>query len=195
MSWYSIPRIGPLGGELDLQCKVIDIQVDEGNVEVEGRNLSGAMLKSYIRTNCPTITLTVAMLPDAILAILRGFQSALAPLNFIYNSSLAIKYLAATSSSTSSITIPPTSASGVTITGVFLQSDVYQSGTNYYSGGSTFNATTGVITLASVLPGANTDVWVNYTFSGLTCWAKIQMKPHLGQYVGYWQGTITLTGS
>lgn len=196
MSWYSIPRLGPAGGEIDLNCKVIDIEMPQNNVEMEQRNLLGANMKAYLRQNVPTATLTLALVPDALMSILRGFSAALKTLNFIHNSTLAVKYLMATSATTLSVVIPPSSASGVTITGVFLQSDTTQTGTNYFSGGGSFNATTGTITLGSALPGANTDVWVNYTFTGLSCWARItSAKPHRGQYVGYWQVTLELTGA
>ncbi len=195
MSWFPIFRLGPAGGEIDFVCQVIDVQVNEDNVEVAERNLSGAMLRAYLRANVPDLTLTLARLQDSDLAILRGLQSSLSALNFIYNKTLAVKYLMATSASTTSVVIPLTSASGVTITGVFLRSDAAQSGANYYSGGSTFDASTGTITLASALPDANTDVWVNYTFSGLSCWAKVQAKPHQGAYSGLWQATLTLTGA
>ncbi len=196
MSWYSVPRLGASGGEVDLLCKALDVDIADGNVELEQRNLSGGMLKSYLRANVPVVTLTLAMVTDSLMSILRGFQSALSSLNFIHNSTLAVKYLMATSATTTSIVIPPTSASGITITGVFLQSDTGQTGTNYYSGGSSFDASTGTITLASGLPDANTAVWVNYTFTGLSCWVKItSAKPHRGLYSGYWQVVLTLTGA
>lgn len=196
MSWFPIFRLGPSGGEIDFVCQVSDIQVTEDNVETEMRNLAGANLKSYLRANVPSITLTVARLPDAAAAIIRGFQSALSALNFVFNSSLAVKYLMGTSATATTIVIPPTSATGIVITGVFLQSDTAQTGTEYYTGaGSGFDASTGTITLHTALPGANTDVWVNYTFTGLSCWVKAQLKPHQGVYSGYWQGTLTLTGA
>lgn len=195
MSWHPIFRLGPAGGERDFVCQVLDVNVPENNIEVEQRNLAGANMKAYLRVNVPDVTLSVARLSDALLAILRGFQSSLAPLNFLYNSSLAVKYLMATSASTTSIVIPLTSATGITITGVFLQSDYAQTGTNYFSGGSTFDAATGTLTLATPLPGTNTDVWVNYTFSGLSCWVKVVVKPHAGAYKNFWQATITLTGA
>lgn len=195
MSWYSIPRLGPSGGEVDLNCRVMDVNVQEGNIQLEQRNLAGGMVRSYLRQNVPMVTLMLAMIPDSLMAILRGFQASMSPLNFIFNKTLTMRYLMATSASTTSIVIPLTSATGITITGVFLQSDTAQSGTNYFSGGSTFSATTGTITLATPLPGANTDVWVNYTFTGLSCWVKVNIRPHQGQYASYWQGNLELTGA
>lgn len=195
MAWNSNFKLGLLGGELDFPCQVMDIDPQEDNVELSQRNLSGAALKGYLRQNVPTVTITFAMLSDALLSILRGFQASNAALNFIYNTSMALKYLMATSATTTSVVIPLTSATGVVITGVFLQSDSAQSGTNYYSGGSSFVAATGTITLASALPGANTAVWVNYTYTGISCWAKVSPKPHQGVYKNYWQGTLTLTGA
>lgn len=194
MSWYPIFRLGPAGGEIDFPCRVSEVQIEENNVEVIQRNLSGAMLKSYLRQNVPTLTLQLALIPDSLAFVMRGFQSSLKVLNFLYNRTLAVKYLMATSASTLSVVIPPTSATGMTITGVFLQTDYYQTGTNYFTGGS-FASSTGTITLGSALPGANTDVWVNYTFTGLSCWIKVNLRPHHGAYSGYWEGTLTLTGA
>lgn len=195
MSWHPIFRLGPSGGERDFVCQVLDVNITENNVEVEQRNLAGANLKAYLRQNVPDVSLTLARVSDSLMSILRGFQSSLAPLNFLYNSSMAVKYMMGTSASTTSIVIPPTSATGIVITGVFLQSDYAQSGTNYYSGGSTFDSTTGTLTLATPLPGANTDVWINYTFTGLSCWAKVVARPHQGAYKNFWQVTLTLTGA
>lgn len=195
MSWYNFFKLGLVGGELTFDCQVTDIDVLEGNIQVEQRNLAGALYRSYLRHNVPTVTLSLMRVSDELMSILRGFQASLAPLNFIFNSSLVMKYLAATSATVNSIVIPPTSATGVVITGVFLQSDPTQSGTNYFSGGSTYDAATGTITLASALPGANTDVFVNYSFTGISAWAKVTAKPHKGVSANYWQGTLTLTGA
>lgn len=197
MSWFNVPRLGPSGGEVSLNCQVIDVDEVPGNIELEQRNLSGANMKSYLRQNVPTITLTLARVPDSLMMVLRGFQSALTTLNFLHNSTLAVKYLMATSTTTTTVVIPPTSASGIVITGVYLRSDTGQTGTEYYTGsGSGFDATTGTITLHTALAGANTDVWVNYTYTGLSCWAKIaSAKPHRGAYAGYWQVVLQLMGS
>lgn len=194
MPWNNSFKLGLPGAELDFPCQVLNIDVAEGNIEVMQRTLAGRAKKSYLRTNVPTLTLQLARLTDSLLSVLRGLQQATSPLNFIYNNTLAIKYQTAVSQSTTSVVIPLNSASGVTITGVFLQTDVAQSGTNYYSGGSTYDPTTGTLTLATPLPGANTAVWVNYTFSGINCWAQVRALPHQGLYKDYWQATLTLTG-
>ncbi len=195
MSWANYFKLGLLGYEIDIPVQVTDISVEEGNIQLEERNLSGGLMRSYIRQNVPMVTLSLGMITDSLMSVLRGLQASLAPLNFIFNSSLVLKYLPATSASTTSIVIPPTSATGVVITGVFLQTDYLQTGTNYYSGGSTYDSTTGTITLASTLPGANTDVFVNYSFTGISAWAKVSVKPHRGVSSNYWQGTLTLTGA
>lgn len=194
MSWYPIFRLGPLGSELDFPCRIVEVNVEENNVELSQRNLSGALLKSYLRQNVPMITLQLALIPDSLVKILRGFQSSLSPLNFILNSSLAVKYLPATSQDQSTIVIPFTSASGIIITGVFNRADVTQMLTNFFPGGS-FNSSTMTITTGTLLPVGNTDVWVNYSFTGLSCWIKVNLKPHKGVYSGYWEGTLTLTGA
>lgn len=200
MSWAPRFKLGPLGGEVEFPCQAKAYTQNEGNVEVEEKNLLGAMLKSFQRVNVPDIAVQFARLPDAYMPFLRGFIASRNPLNFIFNTSLAVKLFAATSKTTTQVTLPPSSATGVAITGVFLASDYAQSGTNYFSGGSTFDPTGGgtglpLITLATALPAAQTDVTVNYTYAGVACYAKLSVKPHRGAYVGYWEGTLTLTGA
>lgn len=195
MSWYRYFKLGPLGGEIEFPCQAVSLDVNEGNVELEERNLLGASYKSYVRANVPDISIGFAQLSDGLMAILRGFQSALTPLNFIYNSSLNVRYFPATSQSTTVIVIPPSSVSGRVITEVFKASDYTQSIKNYYGVGSTYDDTTGTITLSDSLGDDQTDVSINYSFTGLRCYAKVSAKPHLGIYSGYWQGTIQLTGA
>ena len=50
------------------------------------------------------------------------------------------------------------------VSGVYLATDSHRLGTNYYVGG-TYNATTGNITLGTMLPALNTDVVVDYTYT------------------------------
>lgn len=52
----------------------------------------------------------------------------------------------------------------VTVTGVWLGSDPNRLATNYFTGGS-FNTATGVITLGTALPGANTEVLIDYEYT------------------------------
>ena len=200
MSWKPVFLLGPLGGEIEFPCKANTYDENEGNIELEERNLQGAAYKSYQRVNVPDITVNFSVLPDSFMAILRGLCASLNPLNFIFNTSLAAKFFPATSQSTTSIVIPPMSATGVVITGVYLATDYAQTGTNYYSGGSSFDHTgggtgLGIITLATALAAAQTDVTINYTFTGVSCYAKVSARPHAGAYSGYWQGSLTLSGA
>lgn len=48
-------------------------------------------------------------------------------------------------------------------TGVWLSTDTGHTGTNYYTGGS-YDSTTGIFTLGTPLPSANTPVLINYTY-------------------------------
>jgi len=52
----------------------------------------------------------------------------------------------------------------VAVTGVYLNTDSHRLGTNYYTGG-TFNATTGYVTLGTMLPDPNTIVLIDYTYT------------------------------
>lgn len=69
-----------------------------------------------------------------------------------------------TSTDTLHVALANTNLTGVT--GVWLQSDPFHLGTNYYTGGS-YNATLGVVTLGTALPGATTGVLVNYTYQAI----------------------------
>ena len=51
-----------------------------------------------------------------------------------------------------------------TVTGVYLNTDSHRQGTNYFTGG-TFNATTGYVTLGTILPSPDTIVLVDYTYT------------------------------
>ena len=200
MSWRPNFMLGPLGGEILIPCQVTKLSASEENVELSERNMLGASFKSYQRVNVPEMSLGFARLPDDFMAVLRGLAASLNPLNFIFNTTLAAKFFQATSQSTTSIIIPPMSATGVVITGVYLATDYAQAGTNYYSAGSSFDATgggtgLGLITLATALAAAQTDVIINYTYSGISCYIKVSAEPHLGAYSGYWQGTLTLSGA
>lgn len=65
----------------------------------------------------------------------------------------------------SSIKLRRSSRRWVTIDGVWLASDTTHVGTNYYTGGSYVDDTQ-TITLGSVLPSANEQVIINYTYCG-----------------------------
>lgn len=80
-----------------------------------------------------------------------------------------------TSTDTTHVTVQHTPVAAVT--GVFLATDPENSGTNYYGAGS-FDADTGVLTLASALPSATEDVLVDYTYTKsytetLTDWTRV----------------------
>lgn len=218
MSWLPRFKLGPLGGEIEFPCQVKAYGVNEGQIELEEKNLLGATFKSYQRLNVPQIALEFARLPDDYMCILRGLCAPLNPLSFIFNKTLEICQLQAISDSASTITLPPFSANGVTITGVFLATDFFQTGTNYFAGGNVgygdggygdgpyggggssfdpnYNGTgLGFIILGTALPADQTAVTINYTFNGLNCFIKVNAKPHRGVYAGLWQGSIALMGS
>jgi hypothetical protein len=52
----------------------------------------------------------------------------------------------------------------LSVSGVWLSTDLGHIGTNYYTGGS-FDADTGILILGSALPGATTNVLINYTYT------------------------------
>lgn len=69
----------------------------------------------------------------------------------------------ATSLSVNAIQLPSSIAATASVTGVFLQSDPSEVGTNFFSTGSDYDPTTGVISLATPLPNSNTAVLIRYT--------------------------------
>jgi hypothetical protein len=194
MTWNPRFKIGFPGYEVGIEAQVRALQVAEDNVEVQQRNLVGAMKWSFLRMGVPRIVMDLARMTDSTMAKLRGFRASLSVLSFIFNTALRVDYLYAVASSTTSVTLPFTSARTITIIGVWLTSDPGKAGTNYFTSGS-FNESTMTITLGSALPAANSEVFVEFTFLGYTCrMTSLAPIPHSGASADLWQAQVELTG-
>lgn len=194
MTWNKNFKLGFPGYETEFAAQVMNVQVSEENVELQQRNLKGAMYWSFLRMGVPRVTMELARMTDATLAKLRGLRASMSILSFIFNTSLRVDYLYAVSTSTMSVVLPFTSARTITIVGVWLVTDPNKTGTNYFTSGS-FSESTMTITLGSALPGANTEVFVEFTFLGYTCrMTALSPSPHQGANQNLWQAQVELTG-
>ena len=195
MAWKTSFALGISGSELSLVGKVLNIVIEEKNIAVDSRNVAGDKRRSILKMLVPTISLDLAALTDAMVARLRGLRASQAVLNFICDGGMNVTDLVLTSTSTIAVTLPNTSCSGITIAGVYLATDTGRSGTNYYTTGS-FNSATGIITLGSALPGANTQVVVDWTFTGRSVLMNTFTPiPHQGQFSNLWSAKVELEGA
>lgn len=195
MSWKTTFSLGIPGYEQPISGQILGITFEERTIEAEARNIAGASRRSIMRIEVPSITLQAAALTDAIVARLRGLRASQTVLNFICNTGLKVSDLFLTANTTLLVVLPPTSMSGITITGVYLSTDVNRSGTNYFTSGS-FDPVTGEITLGSALPSADELVVVDLSFTGHSVlMTKLAPVPHQGQYQDLWQATIELMGA
>lgn len=195
MAWLTTFKLGIPGGELDLIGRVTIPSFDHKHVEQQQRNVAGDLKRTYLKTHVPIIGIQMTSLPMATIKRLLGFYKSLEPLNFISNNAFGVTDQQEISTSTTSVTLTNMCASGVTILGVYLRADTARAGTNYFTSGS-YNATTRVITLGTPLPGANTQVWVDYNFTGYSVWmTALQPTPHEGHSQDLWRANIQLTGA
>jgi len=195
MSWLASFKLGPIGYELPITARIMALGFDFRHVEAMQRNILGGLRRSLLRVNVPIITLQAGAMSMDTMAKLQGLHSSQSVLNFKSNTAFKVLYQLCISTDTLTVILPATSASGITITGVFLKSDVNKSGTNYFTSGS-YDATTRTVTLGTDLPDANAEVWVDYSFTGHSVLVtRYSPAPHQGQYQDLWQAGIELTGA
>lgn len=195
MAWLTSFRLGPEGYEVQIPMRVVALTMDIKHVETVQKNIKGNSKRTFLKVNVPMIMLQGAAVANDVLSTLQGLYQSQQVLNFRSKTDFAVKNQYLTSRTTTKVDLPNTSASGITITGVFLKTDPNRTGTNYFTAGS-FNSTTGEITLGSALPGANTDVFVDYTFTGhKVLMTRLSPVPHQGQFQDLWQVGVELTGA
>lgn len=195
MSFKTSFALGLAGSEMPLPMKVLAISREHKNVEAQNVTAAGDLRRSIIKVEVPLITMQAAAVPQATMARLRGFRHSQALLNFLAEDSISITDQICTASGASTVVLPNMSASGVTIAGVYLATDVNRTGTNYFSGGS-YDAPSRTITLGTPLPAENSQVVVDYAFTGHTVLlTRLLETPHQGQFVNLWQAMLELTGA
>jgi len=158
-------KLGVAGSEKWITFPVQDISMDMKDILAESANVQGDYYKSIFKVNVPTFSITGARLTIDDFNLFAGLKQRKALLNFKWRDDLAVIDEQNISTDTTHVTLYNTSASGITITGVWLLTDPTHAGTNYYTSGS-YNTTTRVVTLGSALPGALTEVLINYAYTG-----------------------------
>jgi hypothetical protein len=167
MAGYISPwKLGIITLELDINFIKQSFGYDHIDIIQESKNLQGDYRKSIFKVNVPTFQLYGVKLTQTELNTFQGLKQRNALLNFKYRDDLKVIDEQNTSTDTTHVTLINTAATGITIDGVWLLSDPTHAGTDYYAGGGSYNATTRVVTLHSALPGANTDVLINYSYTG-----------------------------
>lgn len=194
MSWLEVFLLGASGQELGLTMKVQSVTFDEKNVEQTQRNIAGDLKRTFLKVDVPVIAVSFLGASNDVHSRLKGMFQRKQILNLKAHTALGVRDQLERSTSTTKVTLTNTGASGISIVGVFLSSDFNKSGTNYFTSGS-YNSTTREITLGSALPGANTDVIVDYNYTGHNVMVtRLNTMPHAGASKDLWMGTIELTG-
>lgn len=195
MAWFQNFLLGIEGSELEILAKILTPNFELKNVEQLIRNISGGLRRDIIKHGVDIVVLQTAAVPESTLARLRGYFQSKAVLNFKMNDALIVTDQLEISSDATHVTLTNTALTGMTISGIFLKSDVARALTNYFSGGS-FNGTTFVATLGSPLPGANTEVWVDYAYTGQSVMlTRLNAVPHEAANKDLWKVTVELTGA
>ena len=193
MAYLSPFKLGVSGLELDLSFIKPSFSYSHLDIIQEKRNAQGDYRKSIFKVNVPTFSIGGIKLSISDLNTFQSMKQRNALLNFKYRDDLTIIDEQNTSTDTTHVTLINTAATGITITGVWLLTDPTHAATNYYSGGSSYNATTRVITLASALPGANTSVLINYSYTGHGVIIKsLNPQAMQGQSKLYYQASMEL---
>lgn len=166
MAWKRRIQVGRVGEERAIDAPVIappDLTARE--IEHVHKNLQGDILRSVVKINTPIFALSLAQVTEADVNYLIGLKSrARNLLSLILNDGWTMPDEENTTTDTTHVTLINTSARGITVTGVFLDSDFQHTGTNFFTSGS-FDATTRIVTLGAAVPSANTNVLIAYTFT------------------------------
>ncbi len=195
MSWLSTFLLGRIGQELPLALQIVDINKNFRNAEMDQRNISGDYKRSLIKVGIPVIQVQFANATNDAISRLQGMRNRREVLNFKDRNDSGVRDQIETSVTDMSVFLTNTGVSGVTIVGVFLSSDYTKAGTNYFTGGS-YNDSTREITLGSALPDDETEVIVDYNYTGhRVVVTALDVHPHQGSYKDFWLGTFELTGA
>lgn len=193
MAYLSPFKLGISGSELNLNIIMPSFAFSHTDIIQERRNAQGDYRKAIFKVNVPSFSIGGIKLSISDLNTFLSMKQRNALLNFKYRDDLTIIDEQNTSTDTTHVTLINTAATGITITGVWLLTDPAHAGTNYYSGGSSYNATTRVITLATALAGANTAVLINYSYTGHGVIIKaLNPQAMQGQNKLYYQASMEL---
>lgn len=165
-------KLGKTGAEIGFTLNASEYVINPGGVENVQRVLDGNLTMSVLKALTPDISIAGDDLSQTnynkFLSLLVYMAKTGIFLNFIpgqADTDMKIIDEPSTSTAANKVKIIKTSCSGITILGVWLAADTNHAGTNYYTGGS-FDSSTYEITLGSSLPGANSDVIIDWKYSG-----------------------------
>jgi len=166
MGYLATWKLGIAGQEKDITFIKPSFSFNHNDVIQEKKNIQGDYRKTIFKVNTPGFSIGGIKLTQTELNLFLSLKQRNALLNFMYRDDLAVVDEQNTSTDTTHIALINTAATGITITGVWLLTDPTHAGTNYYSGGSSYDAVTRILTLATALPAANTNVLINYAYTG-----------------------------
>lgn len=198
MAWLSQFKLGRPGYEYSFDFNPAAMTFDEQPVAVLNRNLAGDLKKAFLKTSAPVLKINSNYLTKAqrdqfasLLSVTDTFLSfqtrddwqVLLERNIpTTTTSVAIQNNSATR--LSAALVAAGFSGQITINGVYRVAD--GSGTNYYSGGSSYADATRILTLASALPDTS-PVFVSYTYKG---WL-VDIKSIPAQMQGGWIDKFT----
>jgi len=192
MAYLNPFKLGVAGLELDVNFIMPSFAFSHLDIIQEKRNAQGDYRKSIFKVNVPSFSIGGIKLSVSDLNTFLSMKQRNALLNFKYRDDLTIIDEQNTSTDTTHVTLINTAATGITITGVWLLTDPTHAGTNYYTSGS-YAATTRIITLGAALPGANTAVLINYSYTGHGVIIKaLNPQAMQGQSKLYYQASMEL---
>ena len=193
---YVTFKIGTAGNESNMTFQIQSLNITPLDILAEVKNIQGDYKKNIFKVNVPDFAIGGIKLTQTDYNLFVSMKSRRSLLNFIFRDDLAVVDEEDTSSTTLLVTLMNTAASGIVPTGVWLKSDPTHAATNYYTGGGTYNSTTRVLTLHSALPGANTDVLINYTYTGFACIIKsISIAAMQGQSKLFYTANMMIGGA
>ncbi len=177
-AWLSSFILGRPGYEVSFEVQPEAMNVTEQSLVSLNRNLAGDLKKSVFRQGIPTVTINASYLTinqrNQFMSLI-GLSDTF--LSFQIRDDL-VNNEQDTSTDTTHVTLQNNSiirldkllntggfSTIITVTGVYTSAVMGGSGTNYYTSGS-YARSTGIITLGSALAGANTVVYIYYTYTG-----------------------------
>ena len=175
---------------LRLRCKSTPIQ--EKVVEENYRAVDGSMGRQLVRGIVPMLTLTLDLLDDTTLAILRGARVQRDPLYLRFSKGQSVMRQLEVLETTTTFHLTPNSFSDIASASmkVYLQSD-FTGGSNLFS---SWDQATFVVTVTPAQT-AGAKVYVDYTWKTMKCFlTQLSVTPYRGGYRKWWTVQATFEG-
>lgn len=184
------------------------VSIDDGPIADRKRNLAGALIKTTVSPNVPTIQMNSSMLSvdqGNILATLANIDDTFLSLK-VRDNDLAVRlYRLIPTPTEFRLYLPPSSITRldkalddasqptlIEISGIFATPD--EGGTNLFDGGSTYDPQTREIVLNTPL-GSDDDVFVSFTYSGWLVDMQSFPRTAKGGYVDIFDFDVQFVGA